>query len=86
MDQSFFYQKEACSLKISLKTHLVQGLSTGLEGQDHQEMRHHVLMSDSHYKSRKETPPKPPHENPFKKATKIALKKKNTENKRYGTR
>jgi hypothetical protein len=58
MDQSFFYQKEACSLKISLKTHLVQGLSTGLEGQDHQEKRHHVLMSDSHYKSRKETPPR----------------------------
>jgi hypothetical protein len=43
-------------------------------------------MCDSHYKSRKKTPPKPPHENPFKKALKIAQKKKNAGNKRYGAR
>jgi hypothetical protein len=41
-------------------------LSTGFEGQDHQEKRRTNLMCDSRYKSRKETPPKPSHENPKK--------------------
>jgi hypothetical protein len=43
-------------------------------------------MCDSHYKFCKETPPNPPQEKPSKKAPKIAPKKKNTRNKRYGTR
>jgi hypothetical protein len=67
--------------KPTTKKH-ISSSSTGLEGQNHQEKRHHVLMCDSHYKSRKETPPKPPHEKPFKKAP----EKKNAGNKRYGTR
>jgi hypothetical protein len=44
--------------------------------------RQHVLMHDSQYKSRKETPPNSPHENPSRKAP----KKKNVGNKRYDTR
>jgi hypothetical protein len=43
-----------------------------LEGQDHQEKRHKVLMCDSHDKSHKETPSYPSHENP----SKITLKGK----------
>jgi hypothetical protein len=38
--------------------------------QDHQEKRHTNLMCDSQNKSRKETPPNPPHENPKKRLRK----------------
>jgi hypothetical protein len=46
------------------KTTKIEGLPTGFEGKDHQEKRHTNLMCDSQNKSRKETPPKPSHENP----------------------
>jgi hypothetical protein len=51
----------------SNENHKIGELSTGLEGQGHQEKRHKVLMCDPHTKSRKETPPKLCHENPKKK-------------------
>jgi hypothetical protein len=42
----------------------------GFGGEGHQEKRHKVLMSDSHTKSRKETPRKLHHENPKKRLRK----------------
>jgi hypothetical protein len=54
----------------SNENHQIGELSTGLEGQGHQEKRHKVLMCDSHTKSRKETPPKLYHKNPKKKPRK----------------
>jgi hypothetical protein len=56
------------------KTTKIEGLPPGFEGQDHQENRHTNLMCDSQNKSRKETPPKPSHENPKKKLRKSPKK------------
>jgi hypothetical protein len=58
------------------KTTRIEGLPTGFEGQDHQEKRHTNLMCDSQNKSRKETPPKPSHEN-TKKMLRKSPKKTN---------
>ena len=58
--------EESQILRLYLKNsgnsenHQIEGLSTGLEGLDHQEKRHKILMCDSPYKSHKETPPKLP--------------------------
>jgi hypothetical protein len=60
----------------STENHRIEGLSTGLEGQDHQEKRHKVLMCDTRHKSRIETPSNRPHENPPKIASKITKKEK----------
>jgi hypothetical protein len=60
----------------STKNHRIGELSTGLEGQGHQEKRHKVLMCDSHNKSHKETPSKSHHENRQEKAPKITKKEK----------
>jgi hypothetical protein len=46
----------------STKNHQIGELSTGLEGQGHQEKRHKVLMCDSHDKCHKEMSPKLHHE------------------------
>jgi hypothetical protein len=51
----------------SNENHQIGELSTGLEGQSHQEKRHKVLKCDSHTKSRQKTPPKLRHENPKKR-------------------
>jgi hypothetical protein len=51
----------------------------GFGGQDHQEKRHHVLMCDSHYKSRKETPPKLPN-GKSKKRLRKSPKRENRKN------
>jgi hypothetical protein len=56
----------------STKTYQIEGLSTDLKGQDHQEKRHQVLMSDPYNKNCKETPSNPPHK--LKILQKIALK------------
>jgi hypothetical protein len=47
-----------------------------LEGKDHKEKRHTVLLCDSHNKSHKEKPSNPPHKSPPKIALKITEKEK----------
>jgi hypothetical protein len=68
------------------KTTKIEGLPTGFEGQDHQEKRHTNLMYDSKNKSRKETSPKPSHENPKKRLQKSPKKTKGKDTiKPWGT-
>jgi hypothetical protein len=55
----------------STKNHQIKSLPADLEGQNHQEKSHKVLN-----KSRIETPSKPSHEIPPKKAPKITGKEK----------
>jgi hypothetical protein len=63
------------------KTTKIEGLPTGLEGQDHQEKRHTNLMCDSQNKSRKETPPKASHENLKKELRKSPKRENGRDNK-----
>jgi hypothetical protein len=65
----------------SNENHQIEELSTGLEGQGHQEKRHKVLMCDSHTKSHKETPPKLRHENPKKRLRKSPKRENGKDNK-----
>jgi hypothetical protein len=64
----------------STKIHQIGEVSTGLEGQGHQEKRHKILMCDSHNKTHKETPPKLHHECPKKRLRKSPRRENGRDN------